>query len=755
MKVKNTGPDTLEYTIKDDADFYDVDWLEIIPDSGTSSGEVKEHEVRVNKTGMSGREEAYTAKITVSSPEAYNSPQTVDVSLKITKELPPEIEVTPAALSFSGKEGSVSNPSSKSLKIKNTGEQILNYQISDDADWLDVTPKSGSSQGAENTHTVLVDILELSDGTYTGTITITDSKASNSPQTVEVTLTITKKPPPEIWVNPASLSFSAKEGGTNPPSQNIWIRNDGEQTLNYSISDDADWLDVNPTSGSSQGEENTHTVSVNIGGLSPGTHTAAITITDSNAENSPQTVNVTLAISEQPPPEISVTPTSLSFSAQEGGSNPSDQNIGISNSGEQTLSYTISDDADWLDVNPTSGSSQGEENSHTVTVDIKGLSEGNYTGTITISDGNASNSPQTVSVTLNITKQQPPQISVTPTSLSFSAQEGGANPSSQNIRISNSGEQTLNYSISDDANWLDVSPTSGSSQGEENTHTVSVDISGLSAGTHNATITITDGNASNSPQTVSVDLDIQAPQPPQISVTPTSLSFSAQEGGANPSSQNIRISNSGEQTLNYSISDDANWLDVSPTSGSSQGEENTHTVSVDISGLSAGTHNATITITDGNASNSPQTVSVTLQLSAPPTQNEISVSCSPKSGGTDTIVTVTISIKGNTSEIKAFGLDLTYDSNMFKYQSFNNGSLTGSWSGVDANEVSAGKVKVGGWGGTASIPKGSSGSLIEIKLKVTCSGCSSGQTSDICISKFTDDIKGMTTAPGCVTFTYQ
>ena len=72
---------------------------------------------------------------------------------------------------------------------------------------------------------------------------------------------------------------------------------------------------------------------------------------------------------------------------------------------------------------------------------------------------------------------------------------------------------------------------------------------------------------------------------------------------------------------------------------------------------------------------------------------------------------------------------------------------------MDANEVSPGIIRVGGWGGANSVPKGSVGALIVIYLKVTCSGCSSGTKGKICIDNFTDDIQGMTPAPQCVTFT--
>ena len=744
IRVRNSGQGTLNYRISDDAG-----WLSVSPTTGSSTGQDNNHSVSVNTSGLS--KGTYTGKITVNEASSSRvrvlvNPKTVDVTLVVSETPPPQIGLSASSLSFSAQEGG-SNPASQKLLVKNLGEGTLNYSISDDVEWMSVSPNSGESTGQDNEHDVSVNISGLSEGSYTGTITVTDSNAINSPQTVNVTLTISKQPQPQIGVNPSSVTFSAQEGGANPVSQSIVISNIGAGTLNYSLTDDATWLSVSPTSGSSTGPGKTHTLSVNISGLAKGTYTGQVTITDAAASNNPQTVSVTLALGEKPPPQIGVSPKSLSFSAEEAGANPASQNIQIKNNGDGTLNYSLTDDADWLSVSPTSGTSTGGANSHTVSVDISGLGEGTYNGTITITDANASNSPQMVNVTLNISAQPPPEISVTPTSLTFNADQGGSNPSSQNIQVSNSGQQTLNYTISDDAAWLSVSPDSGSSTGGANSHTVSVDISGLGAGTHNGTITITDSNASNSPQTVSVTLNIEPL--PAISVTPTSLTFNATAGQSNPSSQSIGISNSGGQTLNYTVSDDAGWLSVSPGSGSSTGGQNSHIVSVNISGLSAGTHNGTITITDSNASNSPQTVSVTLNLEAPPSDNEISVVCSPSSGGSGTEVTVSINIKGNTSSISSYSFVFNYDESKFNYQGYStSGTLTESWgSGSAAYKIGDGTVNVGGYGGINSIPAGSEGTLIKIIL--VSEGSSSSQ---IQISNYDDDIAGMTPEPATTTF---
>ena len=64
--------------------------------------------------------------------------------------------------------------------------------------------------------------------------------------------------------------------------------------------------------------------------------------------------------------------------------------------------------------------------------------------------------------------------------------------------------------MADDAAWLTMSPTSGTSTEEANDVTLSVDISGMSAGSYSAAVTILAPGATNSPQTVWVSLDVAA-----------------------------------------------------------------------------------------------------------------------------------------------------------------------------------------------------------------------------------------------------
>ncbi len=442
----------------------------------------------------------------------------------------------------------------------------------------------------------------------------------------------------------------------------------------------------------------------------------------------------------------------MTFAASEVGPNPSSQVLQIKNSGQQTLDYTLSSDASWVTISPDKGTSTGQKAEHTISVNKNGMTAQNepYTAKIIVTSSQAYNNPQEVSVSLNLSKEPPPKIWVNTANLTFSAQVG-TNPPSQTLRVKNAGKGTLHYQITSDASWLSVNPSSGTSQTGEKTHTVSVNVTGLGEGAYIGTITISDSTAENNPQTVNVSLNITKELPPEIWVDQNTLSFQATVGGANPSSQNLFINNSGGGTLHYTVAADAPWLSVNPNSGQTAGTERKHTVSANTGGMSAGTYTGTITIADPNATNNPQTVGVTLQISLPLTNNEVGIFISPSSGGTGTVVSITISIKGNTSPISsAFGLDLHYNTAIFQYLSTSKGTLTGSWAAVDGG-ASSGTITVGGFRGSGSvIPTGSQGSIAIVRLKVIPS---SSQTTQITMNNLIDDLSGMIINPGSRTFT--
>jgi PKD repeat protein len=98
---------------------------------------------------------------------------------------------------------------------------------------------------------------------------------------------------------------------------------------------------------------------------------------------------------------------------------------------------------------------------------------------------------------------------------------------------------------------------------------------------------------------------------PEIGLNRTTFNFGAIASGPTSDSDTIFINNTGKGTLNWSANSNASWLNISPESGTNSGTIN---ISVNSSGLSAGTYNGKITISDPNAGNSPRNVSVTLNV---------------------------------------------------------------------------------------------------------------------------------------------
>jgi hypothetical protein len=105
---------------------------------------------------------------------------------------------------------------------------------------------------------------------------------------------------PVIQRSPDSFTRQVYERDSLPDDTfTVW--NGGIGTLNYTITDDANWLSVNPTGGSSTGEQDTIAIQYQTGALPiGGPYTATITISDPNSVNKTQTVTVSLTVVHSP-----------------------------------------------------------------------------------------------------------------------------------------------------------------------------------------------------------------------------------------------------------------------------------------------------------------------------------------------------------------------------------------------------------------------------------------------------------------------
>jgi hypothetical protein len=233
----------------------------------------------------------------------------------------------------------------------------------------------------------------------------------------------------------------------------------------------------------------------------------------SNNESGPSSMATYTPAGTPPPvvlPVIGMSPTSLSFTATQGNTNPATQTLTISNQGGGTLTWSAAESAAWLAVSPPSGTGNGAV---TLTVTSGSLAAGTYNSTVTVQASGASS--VSVPVTLTVaTAPVPPAIGMSPTSLSFTATPS-VSPAPRTLSISNTGGGTLAWSASDNAPWLTLNRVSGTG----NSVVTVTAVGNSTVGTYSGSITL---SAVGVPSvTVPVTLTITAGAPPPVVPPPT------------------------------------------------------------------------------------------------------------------------------------------------------------------------------------------------------------------------------------------
>ncbi|WP_353480587.1 BACON domain-containing carbohydrate-binding protein [Haliscomenobacter sp.] len=367
--------------------------------------------------------------------------------------------------------------------------------------------------------------------------------------------------------------------------------------VDWSVSSDAGWLTVSPTSGNNNGTV-TATFTANTGAVRTGT----ITFT---AGTLIQTVTVTQAILV----EISVSPTTKSISPPAGS-------FAISLSSNSA--WTVSSNAAWLTASPTSSASNAS-----VTANFTANTGAARTGILTFSAGGVT---RTVTVT-----QATSALTVSPTTQAASAAAG-------NFAITLTSN--VNWTVSSNAVWLTASPTSGSNDGS-----ITASYTANTGAARSGTLTFSGGGLT---RTVTVT---QAT--PNLTVTPTTQSVSALEG---------TFAITLTSNVAWTVNSNAVWLSTSPTSGSNNATVN----AIYTANTGASSRSGILTFTGGGITRTVTVTQVAPILTVSPT------TLAPSAAAGSFAITLTSNVPWTVNSSEAW---LTVNPT----SGSNNGTLTASY----------------------------------------------------------------------------
>lgn len=599
-------------------------WLTVAPTSGLATDAGTSLLASVNANGNNLMPGMYPGTITLSSTGLPNV--VINALLTVSSVgVSTGLSATPSAVTFSLASGMV--PASQSVNLSTTGA-ATNVTVSASTvgglNWLSVFPGTATiNPGTPVPVNITANPTGLANGTYNGTVTV--SPFAGNPLLIPVTLTVNGTGGSSgLIVSPNPVNFTIPAGSTSFPPQTVTVSTSVVGGVMFSATattaTGGNWLAVSPLSTltATPSSPAVLQLTVNPTNLVANTYSGTITITPTNG-TAPFTVPVNLTISGSP--TLSVSPSMFSFAYQTGTAFPTPQTLTIGGAGVMSFSVIPSGES-WLVVSPQNGAltTGGPPANVTVSVNPSGLPPGTYTASLNVISNGASNSPVTVPVKLVVSNQ--PILSFGNSSTTLTYQLGtGSLPSAQ-VQLSSSGNPlafTVAANPVSGGNFLNVTPSSGTTP-QLLTFTLNPSVvAGLGAGTYTENVTVTSPASGNSPQIYTVTLI--ASNSTLLTSTQNALSFNYQIGQSQPPLQALGIGSTGAP-LNYAVtstsSNCGNFLSASPANGTTM--MGSVAVAVNTAGLVAGTCTGVITISSP-ASGNTISVPVSLFVSAAPLLN--------------------------------------------------------------------------------------------------------------------------------------
>ncbi|MCL2735134.1 MAG: hypothetical protein FWD75_00695 [Propionibacteriaceae bacterium] len=481
----------------------DVPWLRVVPTSGVGTWPVGII-MDANPSGVP-RTGTITYTTTTGTP-------VITLTEWVQQSVRPTISVDRSSWSV---------PSAGAESI--TAQVTSNYywSITSDASWLSVSPSSG---------VVNAPVTISADANTTGaprTATLTFATEPWIPRQATWTVTVTQPgevlPPPTLSLSENAWSLDSAD----PATELVQV----SSNTSWSASSDMPWITVAPSDGVGDAM-----VQVTVDGNSSAVaRHGTVTFTTPPGVGG-LSATATLSVSQSGMsilPSITVDPSTWQV--------PSDASADTFVAVTASTSWTASSSDPWLTVSPASGA--GDES---VMLTVSENTGAERSGVVTFS----TTGPEVVSATVMVTQPAgapAPSLEVSDTSWVVAS----SSADTDRVQVSSN----TSWSVTSDQPWLTVSPDSGTGDG---TLTLSATANtGSSPRMGVVTVTTTSGSPAVS-RTVSVT------QPGASGGSTLTVGLSA---WSVPSAVASMVSTMVSSSTSWSVSSDATWLTVSPSSG--------------------------------------------------------------------------------------------------------------------------------------------------------------------------------------------
>jgi hypothetical protein len=529
---------------------------------------------------------------------------TVPVTLTVTAPAPSgNLIVNPSTLSFDYQSGGP-NPSPAFVSILSSGAPI-NFTVnaaSSGGPWLSV---SASTFSTPATATVsAVPSIAMSPGVYSGTITVSPVSGGVT-QTVSVTLRISSGG--TLTLSPASLTFSYQPGSPAATSQSVTVVNSSGGNTPYNLAcspstGSGPWISCVPANGTTP---SSFVVSVNPGGMSPGTYYATVSVYPLSGAVPASQIPVTLTVYNLP--TLLVSPSNLTFDYISGGAPPASQYVSASSTGAPMTFAAVVNGPSFIKVSPSNATTPAA-----IAVNVTPaptLAPGDYQASVVLTP--TAGNPVTFSVLVRITAAN--YISVSQSNISFEYTIGSSNPAPAYVYVTSSGGSIRFDAVSSSSGYSPWMKVSQSSPYTPATVAVIPSAQGLAAGTYSGYVSIVANDANNSPVSFNVTLTVS--NAATFRSSPWGMSFSYQFGQSNVPFQAAVITSSGAPLsfgLTVTTTSGSGWL-LATGGGTTPA---TIAAQVNPKSLTPGTYSGTINVQPTDPTIAPLEIPVILNVSA-------------------------------------------------------------------------------------------------------------------------------------------